>query len=47
VSCVAKMALASMTIHTHGDKHVKLLETAVVDRPKLDLQKTLEAFKNG
>ena len=44
-SCVAKMALAAMTIHTHESKQMKRLEGVVGSHRELDLAKTLEAFR--
>lgn len=45
ISCIARMGLAHMTIHTHQDKQIKKLEAAVGSERKIDLSKTLAAFK--
>jgi hypothetical protein len=45
ISCVAKIALAEMTVHAHHGRQMKKLEESVGTSHKLDLTKTLEAFR--
>ena len=46
LSCVAKITLATLTVHIHSAKQMKALEQAIPqNKERLDLAQTIEAFK--
>ena len=44
-SCVGKLALATLTVNTHGSKQMKRLEAAVNVKHELNLLETLDVFR--
>ena len=45
LSCIAKITLATLTVHVHSSKQMKALEGAIPKNKELDLSQTLEAFR--
>lgn len=46
-SAAGKLALASLTVHTHDPKQIKRLESAVRGKQRLELEQTLNIFKES